>query len=207
VTLFQFSFLICHSAGFAVRALPPRPLAPQLRRFANQPSNESFITGTSINYVENMHESWLKDPNSVHVSWRTYFSALQAGHTGQIASLPPALQGGVAQQAVASGAGGGGVHAVDDLMRALLLVRSYEMRGHNIAKVDAMYSASAVFLWIIYSRRLTPSTSASTISTLMRPPSGTSGSSRWRTRSRDHTPVCNRVGSWTYRIMVSPKLI
>ncbi len=29
----------------------------------------------------------------------------------------------------------GGSQAVDDLMRALLLVRSYEMRGHNIAKV------------------------------------------------------------------------
>ncbi len=85
-----------------------------------------------------MHQSWQKDPNSVHVSWRTYFAALQAGHTGQIASLPPALQGGVAQQALASGASGSGAQAVDDLMRALLLVRSYEMRGHNIAKVDGV---------------------------------------------------------------------
>ncbi len=125
---------------------------------------------------------------------QAYFAALEAGHTGTIATLPPALQGGVTQQVrifvvvlllllflflllllllllcllllllplllvllllllllrlllllllllrdcslnVQAASSGGSSKAVDDLMRALLLVRSYEMRGHNIAKV------------------------------------------------------------------------
>jgi 2-oxoglutarate dehydrogenase complex dehydrogenase (E1) component-like enzyme len=103
----------------------------------------------------------------VHISWQTYFAALDAGQTGPIVALPPSVQGGVSQQvllllvlvvpspvmmmmttvlmimmtrlmtrsqAVASSSGGSS--SADHLMRALLLVRSYEMRGHNIAKVS-----------------------------------------------------------------------
>lgn len=30
-------------------------------------------------YAEQMYEAWLRDPQSVHVSWRAYFGGLQRG--------------------------------------------------------------------------------------------------------------------------------
>lgn len=31
---------------------------------------EAFLSGPSASYIEEMYASWLKDPNSVHVSWQ-----------------------------------------------------------------------------------------------------------------------------------------
>ena len=41
--------------------------------------SESFLTGTSSLYAEQMFENYQADPNSVHESWRTYFDNLQEG--------------------------------------------------------------------------------------------------------------------------------
>ena len=57
----------------------------QQRWFGSTPSptgmkelSESWSTGTSANYMEAMYQSYLQDPSSVHVSWRTYFANLDA---------------------------------------------------------------------------------------------------------------------------------
>ena len=34
---------------------------------------ESFLSGSSSIYVEEMYESWRADPKSVHKSWDAYF--------------------------------------------------------------------------------------------------------------------------------------
>jgi 2-oxoglutarate dehydrogenase E1 component len=41
--------------------------------------SESFLTGTSSVYAEQMYENYLHDPFSVHESWRRYFDNLQQG--------------------------------------------------------------------------------------------------------------------------------
>jgi len=36
-------------------------------------NQESFLSGTSSVYAEQMYDQWRKDPQSVHASWRIYF--------------------------------------------------------------------------------------------------------------------------------------
>lgn len=52
---------------------------PTARNFATQAAAEPFLNGTSSAYVEEMYNSWLKDPNSVHkVSTFVWSYTLQA---------------------------------------------------------------------------------------------------------------------------------
>ena len=39
------------------------------RAFATQASTESFLSGSSSTYVEEMYLAWQQDPNSVHKVW------------------------------------------------------------------------------------------------------------------------------------------
>lgn len=41
--------------------------------------SESFLTGTSSIYAEQMWEAYQRDPNSVQESWRHYFDNLENG--------------------------------------------------------------------------------------------------------------------------------
>jgi len=34
---------------------------------------ESYLSGTSGSYMEDMYEAWCYDPKSVHASWDAYF--------------------------------------------------------------------------------------------------------------------------------------
>jgi 2-oxoglutarate dehydrogenase E1 component len=54
-----------------------------LRVFSTAPQeqheSESFLTGTSSIYAEQMYENYLRDPNLVEESWRRYFDNLSKG--------------------------------------------------------------------------------------------------------------------------------
>ncbi|KAJ2792095.1 2-oxoglutarate dehydrogenase E1 component, partial [Coemansia helicoidea] len=41
--------------------------------------SESFLSGNVTPYVEQMYESYLQDPASVHASWRSYFKNVDKG--------------------------------------------------------------------------------------------------------------------------------
>lgn len=41
--------------------------------------SESFLTGTSSLYAEQMYEQYLDDPNSIHPSWKIYFDKIEEG--------------------------------------------------------------------------------------------------------------------------------
>lgn len=41
--------------------------------------SESFLTGTSSLYAEQMYEQYLDDPNSIHPSWKMYFDTIEEG--------------------------------------------------------------------------------------------------------------------------------
>ena len=41
--------------------------------------SESFLTGTSSLYAEQMYEQYLDDPNSIHPSWKIYFDNIEEG--------------------------------------------------------------------------------------------------------------------------------
>jgi hypothetical protein len=54
----------------------------QVAMSANKTSEltaEPFLNGSSGIYVEQMYESWRRDPSSVHASWAAYFANVDAG--------------------------------------------------------------------------------------------------------------------------------
>jgi 2-oxoglutarate dehydrogenase E1 component len=108
--------------------------------------SETFINGTSANYVEEMWEAWRNDPKSVHVSWATYFKNVAAGAApGEGWAMPPTIGSAsyypgpssvpstaAASSPVASEA------ALADHMKLMLLIRAYQVRGHVLAKLDPL---------------------------------------------------------------------
>lgn len=132
------------------------------RRFASSAGSrdlgaDSFLTGTSGAYVEQMFLAWKNDPASVHASWAAYFSALEKGTPPQAAfQAPPSLlPGGVwagafsrslpEGQGPAKGASAGEAfcgavspQSVHDTSRLIQMVRGFQTRGHELAKTNPL---------------------------------------------------------------------
>ena len=41
--------------------------------------SDSFLSGNTANYVDEMYMAWKRDPASVHVSWQAYFHNMESG--------------------------------------------------------------------------------------------------------------------------------
>lgn len=104
-------------------------------------ASDSFLQSNNSNYVEEMYDAWRQDPLSVHVSWNAYFKNLAAGAPASAAFVaPPTL--------IPSPAGGAGVgfspgaqpHSEDVVthLKVQLLVRAYQVRGHQKARIDPL---------------------------------------------------------------------
>ena len=108
--------------------------------------SDSFLSGNTANYVDEMYMAWKRDPASVHVSWQAYFHNMESGEMpiSRAFTPPPNLMpqvgGGLSSElagaapAVATGQG-------SDVMTHLkvqLLVRAYQARGHHKAKIDPL---------------------------------------------------------------------
>lgn len=86
------------TARFKVPALPAR--TGHIMMFGTEPPkavplsqlSESFASGTSSNYMEQMYERWQQNPSSVHASWDVYFRNVDNGvPPGQAFQAPPSL--------------------------------------------------------------------------------------------------------------------
>jgi 2-oxoglutarate dehydrogenase E1 component len=99
------------------------------------------MSATATPYGEAMYEAWRKDPNSVHVSWRTFFENEEAGYgKGTSYTSPPSML-----KATPLAAATGGVppqpSSESDILfhiKVERLIRAYETRGHNIAELDPL---------------------------------------------------------------------
>jgi hypothetical protein len=63
-------------------AAAPSRSSTRAALFSTQPieeDQESFLTGSSSLYAEQMYEMYEQDPNSVHESWRQYFDNMHQG--------------------------------------------------------------------------------------------------------------------------------
>lgn len=106
---------------------------------------ESFLSGSSSIYVEEMYESWRADPKSVHKSWDAYFRQVEAGAAPGTAYVsPPAISstgtltipvGGAAAAAAPAGVS---PKEIEDHLSVQTIIRAYQMRGHNIADLDPL---------------------------------------------------------------------
>lgn len=108
----------------------------------NSAAAEPFLDGTSSNYVEEMYNAWLRDPASVHASWDAYF---RSNTYCAPPSLAPSQKGMVPVSQYNQMYGGMQVSSgqpdekmIDDHLAVQAIIRSYQIRGHNVAKLDPL---------------------------------------------------------------------
>lgn len=138
----------------------------------------NFLNGSSTVYVEEIYQSWLNDPKSVHKSWDIYFrtNSVQApptlGQTGQaaasaagaLAAIPDLNQiVKLLQQQIASPSGPSRYSTpslvpsspedklVEDHLKLYALIRSYQIRGHKKANLDPLGIGRYLFCFTINS--------------------------------------------------------
>ncbi|XP_037040337.1 2-oxoglutarate dehydrogenase, mitochondrial isoform X1 [Bradysia coprophila] len=117
-------------------------------KFYNSTAAEPFLDGTSSSYVEEMYNSWLRDPASVHTSWDAYFrnnaycpppslAPTQKGHV-PISQFGPYLGGGSALSRAEPDE-----KTIDDHLAVQAIIRSYQSRGHLVADLDPLEITTA----------------------------------------------------------------
>jgi 2-oxoglutarate dehydrogenase E1 component len=125
-----------------------------------------FLFGGNAAYVEDLHDRWAKDPNSVPQAWRAFFEQLRddadavkrAAAAGRARApqirrddllsaldgqwpATPAAQGKVERAVAAAKPGASEAEvraAAHDSIRALMLIRAYRIRGHLHANLDPL---------------------------------------------------------------------
>ncbi len=118
----------------------------------------SFLTGGNAGFISELYRRYLGDPGSVDASWQGFFAELGdneravledlTGASWTPAEFPIAENGGLlsadeAAEAKAPAAGAA-ISSADvraatlDSLRAIMLIRSYRVRGHLWAKLDPL---------------------------------------------------------------------
>ncbi|XP_059216850.1 2-oxoglutarate dehydrogenase complex component E1 isoform X4 [Stomoxys calcitrans] len=119
-------------------------MAAAALRCYNSAAAEPFANGTTASYVEEMYNAWLRDPTSVHTSWDAYFR--NNTYCGP-PNLAPQQYNSLPVSAYAGMAGVGGAapdsKTIDDHLAVQAIIRSYQIRGHNIAHLDPLEINSA----------------------------------------------------------------
>lgn len=98
--------------------------------------NESFLTGSSSLYAEQMWEQYTQDPNSVHESWKKYFDDLQSGvpYAEEAFDKPTA----VPPSKVSARATVSADSVPSDSLGVSHLIRAYQVNGHFAANLDPL---------------------------------------------------------------------
>jgi 2-oxoglutarate dehydrogenase E1 component len=102
--------------------------------------NESFLTGTTSVYAEQMHEQYSHDPTSVHASWRTYFDNLDQGKPYVEAdySAPTIVPSSGLRRGATAAAAVATETAPSDSLGVAHLIRAYQVNGHLAARLDPL---------------------------------------------------------------------
>jgi 2-oxoglutarate dehydrogenase E1 component len=125
-------------------------------------SSEAFLNGSSATYIEEIYEAWLQDPKSVHKSWDIYFRTNNIQQPPQISALTPtttttnnnsdvnSILTMLKQMASGGMIGTGHTHnlslvpsspeekLIEDHLKIYSLIRSHQLRGHKLAKLDPL---------------------------------------------------------------------
>lgn len=128
-TIYSVSHLLHTSTAAAQDAAPkPVPLAKL---------KDSFNDGTSITYLEEIQKRYHEDPSSVDRSWASFFRSLDSGVSGEaIAEAFDAYEKGQVVSPLSAAAVSN--QTIQESMRLLLLVRSYQVLGHYAATLDPL---------------------------------------------------------------------
>ncbi|XP_041976105.1 2-oxoglutarate dehydrogenase, mitochondrial isoform X3 [Aricia agestis] len=127
-------------------------VAVNANRLKSSAAAEPFLNGSSSAYVETMYNAWLSDPNSVHASWDAFFRNATAGAQPGVAytsppNLAPYNKNEVPLTSLVPAIGGStsissgspiNEKIIDDHLAVQAIIRSYQIRGHHIAKLDPL---------------------------------------------------------------------
>ncbi|KAJ2232019.1 2-oxoglutarate dehydrogenase E1 component [Coemansia sp. RSA 485] len=136
--------LFARRAAFPLSSAAVASAALRAKSTATAPHpSESFLSGNVTPYIEEMYSAYLKDPESVHVSWRTYFRNVDQGaRPGQAFQMAPDLISATAinpgSDTASNLSGLQGTPEIVDHLKVQLMVRAYQVRGHHLAKLDPL---------------------------------------------------------------------
>lgn len=121
-----------------VSSSPSRQLI--LIRKALSTKTDSFLSGSSSLYVEQMYDLWKQDPKSVHSSWQSYFNNLDSGvDPSQAFIAPPSIAGSIGSKTSAATAmKQPSDELVSDSLALSYLIHAYQVRGHEMANLDPL---------------------------------------------------------------------
>lgn len=132
-------------AGLASKTSPLAAAFQKRNASAQAPDpNDSFLSGNTANYIDEMYMSWKEDPSSVHVSWQAYFNNMESGDMPMSKAFtpPPTLiptpEGGVPSFMPGPGMASGQDSDITNHLKVQLLVRAYQARGHHKANIDPL---------------------------------------------------------------------
>mmetsp|Transcript_25969 Transcript_25969/g.61743 ORF Transcript_25969/g.61743 Transcript_25969/m.61743 type:complete len:1026 (+) Transcript_25969:173-3250(+) len=99
---------------------------------------DSFLDGTSSSYLENLEERYRRDPGSVDRTWASFFRMQDGGvHPEAVAEAFHAWEMGTTTVSPLSLAATSN-QTIQESMKLLTLVRSYQVNGHLEAKLDPL---------------------------------------------------------------------
>ncbi|CAI5758415.1 unnamed protein product [Candida verbasci] len=104
-------------------------------------ATDTFLQGNNSNYVDEMYEAWRNDPSSVHASWNAYFKNIENDNVkpSQAFQAPPTLVPTVSGGTASFYPGQNPItEDVVTHLKVQLLVRAYQVRGHQKAKIDPL---------------------------------------------------------------------
>ncbi|XP_025204790.1 2-oxoglutarate dehydrogenase, mitochondrial isoform X6 [Melanaphis sacchari] len=142
------TWLIGPKSRSLIRATQSLPIVEN--KYSTNVNQEQFLNGTSASYIEDMYNAWLADPKSVNVSWDTFFKNCDAGaQPGAAYQAPPSLAPPGKNEvllssilpAVQNTTAIGGAFSekmIDDHLAVQAIIRSYQIRGHHIARLDPL---------------------------------------------------------------------
>lgn len=106
----------------------------------------SHISGGNASYVEEIYETYLRDPNAVPEAWRNYFDALPRVDNNANPDIPHSevieyfelLGKNRARPIVAPGSGATNIAHERKQVEVVQLINAYRLSGHKKAKLDPL---------------------------------------------------------------------
>ncbi len=104
-------------------------------------ASTSALSGGNATYIEDLYESWLRDPDSVSAEWKTSFESYKGRDAGDVPHSDAIARIEAAQQRrPGASAGGGGSNDVASQKQGGVarLITAYRSRGHLAADLDPL---------------------------------------------------------------------
>jgi 2-oxoglutarate dehydrogenase E1 component len=98
-------------------------------------SSNSHISGGNADFVEDLYERYLSDPESVDPAWKRYFDGLGGNADGEVAHSEVRRSIQIAALAASRGLGGGQDQQPGGVAK---LITAYRSRGHLQAELDPL---------------------------------------------------------------------